>query len=88
MANCVQCKQPILPNDKRASNLGGIGEMYHDRCWDDDLDFDECGDSLNECSWCGGEGWAESTDPLWDGADEVPCPACRGTGLRRHQSLF
>lgn len=50
---------------------------------------DECkGDDENLCTCCGGEGYQESDDPLWDGADEIPCKACFGTGLRKHQVIF
>jgi len=73
---CAECNAPIEPGDRRASNVG-IGAYYHERCWSDD-------DDTHDCTWCGGEGWQESDDPLWDGTDEVPCSACGGTGLRRH----
>lgn len=52
----------------------------------------ECGDNINDCScscsWCGGDGWQESDDPLWDGADEIPCKACGGSGLARKQTIW
>ena len=53
----------------------------------DDEDYD---DPLN-CTACGGEGYAEVDDPLWDECDEFgwgPCTACRGTGERKHQWVF
>ncbi len=49
----------------------------------DDLDPDD------ECLWCGGDGFTESNDPLWDGWDEdgnpnlIPCPSCHGSGLKK-----
>ena len=51
--------------------------------WDDDEDLG--------CTHCGGEGYAEVDDPLWDDCDEFgwgPCSSCRGTGQRRHQWVF
>ena len=53
-------------------------------------DDDEYDDEL-ACTRCGGEGFAEVDDPLWDECDEFgwgPCNACRGTGERRHQWVF
>lgn len=38
------------------------------------------------CHWCGGDGFAESTDPFWDGWDKwgnpalIDCPCCGGSG--------
>lgn len=55
--------------------------------WYDDDEFD---DEL-ACTRCGGEGFAEVDDPLWDECDEFgwgPCNACHGTGERRHQRVF
>ena len=46
------------------------------------------------CSWCDGEGWTESGDPMWDGWDEygnpnlIACPSCGGTGLAKDQTLW
>lgn len=43
------------------------------------------------CTRCGGEGYCEVDDPLWDDCDEWgfgDCPACRGTGDRKHQTVF
>jgi rubredoxin len=43
------------------------------------------------CTHCGGEGWAEVDDPLWDDCDENgigDCSACGGTGERKHQTVF
>lgn len=52
----------------------------------DDFDYD---DEL-DCTWCGGEGVEENDDPLWYGFDVafIPCGACGGTGLRKHQTVF
>jgi hypothetical protein len=55
--------------------------------WYDDDEYD---DEL-ACKRCGGEGFAEVDDPLWDECDEFgwgPCNACHGTGERRHQWVF
>lgn len=44
-----------------------------------------------ECTFCGGDGYAEVDDPLWDDCDEYgwgDCSACGGTGLRKHQTVF
>lgn len=46
-----------------------------------------------ECLMCGGEGFVESDDPLWDGWDEdgapnlVRCPSCLGSGLQENATL-
>lgn len=43
------------------------------------------------CTHCGGLGWAEVEDPLWDDCDEFgygECSSCHGTGERRHQTVF
>ena len=81
--NCAQCNQPIVEGEKVASQVG-IGAFYHEICWEQ---ADEAGQET-DCSICGGEGWQESDDPLWEGFDDVPCKACNGTGLRRHQHVF
>ena len=50
----------------------------------DEDDFDDL-----DCTWCGGTAMQENDDPLWYGAaPEVPCEACNGTGLRKHQTVF
>lgn len=55
---------------------------------DDDIeDFDD----EWACTRCGGEGWCEVDDPLWDDCDEFgngTCNACGGSGERRHQRVF
>lgn len=50
-------------------------------------DYDEC---EWDCTFCCGEGVEENDDPLWYGfdVDFIPCRACRGTGLRKHQTIF
>ena len=53
-------------------------------------DFDDGLDEYDDfsCTRCGGEGWDQVDDPLWDECDEYgygPCCACHGTGERRHQ---
>lgn len=58
---------------------------------DDDGYFDYDEDDLGACSHCGGEGWDQVDDPLWDECDEFgygPCGSCHGTGERRHQWVF
>ena len=55
-------------------------------------EFDDIGDPGDRtCTHCGGEGFAEVDDPLWDDCDEFgwgPCSACNGTGLRSRQWVF
>jgi hypothetical protein len=54
---------------------------------DDYDDYDED----YACTHCGGEGYREVDDPLWDDCDEWgygPCGSCRGTGQRKHQWVF
>ena len=56
-------------------------EHYDDDDYDDEL----------ACTRCGGEGFSEVDDPLWDECDEFgwgPCNACHGTGNRRQQWVF
>jgi hypothetical protein len=58
---------------------------------EDDEGYDDDDDDGFDCSRCGGEGYTEVDDPLWDECDEFgygPCNACRGTGERRHQWVF
>jgi hypothetical protein len=58
-------------------------DLAVDDWWDDDDDLG--------CTRCGGEGFSEVDDPLWDDCDAFgwgPCCACRGTGQRRHQWVF
>lgn len=58
--------------------------------WYDDSGDDEFDDEL-ACTRCGGEGFSEVDDPLWDECDQFgwgPCNACHGTGERRHQWVF
>jgi DnaJ-class molecular chaperone len=59
-------------------NLDGRACVCFD--YDDELD----------CTWCGGEGEEENDDPFWYGFDVefIPCGACNGTGLRKHQTVF
>jgi DnaJ-class molecular chaperone len=58
------------------------GDPIPDDYWEYDEELD--------CTWCGGEGLMANDDPLWYGfdVDEVPCTACKGTGLRKHQTVF
>lgn len=47
-----------------------------------------------ECTWCGGEGFFFGSDTPgfdWINDDEnalYDCPACRGSGDRKDQTLF
>jgi hypothetical protein len=57
------------------------GDPFDD--WDEDDDY--------ACTHCGGEGFGQVDDPLWDYCDEFgegECPACDGTGLRSRQTVF
>lgn len=57
---------------------------------EDDDDFDHY-DEDYACTHCGGEGFREVNDPLWDYCDEFgygPCGSCDGTGLRSRQWVF
>lgn len=74
-ADCAAIPFSVFP--------ASVDEDDDDGIWDYD---DDPG-----CTWCGGEGWAEVDDPLWDECDEFgygPCAACNGTGQRRHQWVF
>ena len=54
-------------------------------------DFDDYDPDGLACTRCGGEGFREVEDPLWDDCDEFgygPCTSCRGTGQRKHQWVF
>lgn len=58
----------------------------HCRCYDYEDPDDEWA-----CTFCGGDGYTEVDDPLWDDCDEFgigECSACSGTGLRKHQTVF
>lgn len=58
---------------------------------DDDGRYDDDYDDELGCTRCGGEGFTDVDDPMWDECDEFgwgPCNACRGTGERRHQWVF
>lgn len=58
-----------------------IGQRY------DDDEYE--GEPEPLCTWCAGDGMMENDDPLWYGHDhDVPCSACGGTGLRKHQTVF
>lgn len=55
--------------------------------WEDD-DYDD-GDWA--CTHCGGEGYREVDDLMWDDCDEWgygPCTSCGGSGDRRKQWVF
>jgi hypothetical protein len=64
-------------------------QRYYDA--DGDFGYDDEFDDGWLCTHCGGEGWAQVDDPFWDECDEYgygDCPACSGTGERRHQTVF
>lgn len=61
-----------------------LEDFYDDDFYDDDFDDDGC-------THCGGEGFREVEDPLWDECDEFgfgPCTSCNGTGRRSRQWVF
>lgn len=68
-------------------------DQDYDSEWDADwYDADDYDDDPG-CTWCGGDGWTDCSDPLagcWAKCDGewCPCRACRGTGRREHQVVF
>lgn len=71
-----------------AEEPSSLGIVYVEN---DDAYFDYDEDDCGTCTHCGGEGWGEVDDPLWDECDEYgygPCASCHGTGERRHQWVF
>jgi len=59
--------------------------------YEDDDDYWDGDQDEYACTRCGGEGWDQVDDPLWDDCDEFgygECSACAGTGLRSHQTVF
>lgn len=53
-------------------------------------DIEDYDDGL-ACTHCGGEGYCQVDDPLWDDCDEYgygPCMYCGGTGDRDQQTVF
>lgn len=84
-------------NDRTGSHLAAVRAAV--ARWADCLpgDYDDYGDQDDEyddrlgCTHCGGEGFREVDDPLWDECDEFgygPCGSCYGTGLRSDQRVF
>lgn len=83
----------------RKRQLANLGQIIRKRAWwsalmasyegpDDDFEFEH--DDYG-CTHCGGEGYREVDDPLWDDCDEFgygPCRSCHGTGLRSRQWVF
>lgn len=59
--------------------LWGRVRRRKDTCHDDYGNYPYYEDS-EECPECGGEGWVDPHDPLWEGFDPVTCRKCRGTG--------
>jgi hypothetical protein len=56
----------------------------------DDSDDDYYDDDPN-CTWCGGEPWAqECSNPLecWCGGNKGHCSACNDTGLAKYQTIW
>lgn len=49
----------------------------------DHWDWDDEYDPEPDCHYCGGDGFTESDDPLWDDDDYVTCPCCNGSGLQK-----
>ena len=75
------------PDDAIAPYLPPPARPLYDE--DNDNDCDDWGDLA--CTHCGGEGFCEVDDPMWDECDEYgwgPCGACHGTGSRKHQWVF
>lgn len=68
--------------------MTGTSDLIREKYEDDAAEFDDRDDL--ECTWCGGSCFQENDDPLWHGFDvaEIPCEACGGTGLRKHQTVF
>ena len=69
---------------------GGLCDGMPCRCEDEDyLDADDYDDEDPDCTLCAGAGIQENDDPLWHGwVPDIPCEACDGTGLRKHQTVF
>lgn len=49
---------------------------------------DDVDDYEWECTYCGGEGWAEGKDPCWDEGELITCPNCHGSGLRKDMTFW
>lgn len=78
------------PGDEYVGDEAPLAYCIFPTSVDFDDDWYDEDDDLG-CTWCGGEGWAQVDDPLWDDCDEFgygDCPACNGTGQRRHQWVF
>jgi DnaJ-class molecular chaperone len=60
--------------------------------YDCDDDYEDYDGHEPSCTHCGGESFMEANEAYCDwinfGDEWVPCPYCRGTGLRKHQSVF
>lgn len=53
------------------------------------FEYEDGGDPDSwDCTRCGGEGFQESDDPLWDGQDIIDCKACGGSGRRKDQTVW
>jgi len=78
---CTVWREDTTSPTTPQSDDGDRDEDYDDNYDEDDL----------ACTRCGGEGYADVDDPLWDECDEFgwgPCNACHGTGERKHQWVF
>jgi hypothetical protein len=57
---------------------------------DDDCEYAD--DYEPSCTHCAGDGFMEANEAHNDfinfGDELTPCPYCRGTGLRKHQTVF
>lgn len=77
----------------RGLRRAAIEKAYSEHLYalaEQDDDWYDDGEDLG-CTHCGGEGFAEVDDPLWDDCDEFgygPCKSCNGTGLRSRQWVF
>lgn len=53
---------------------------------DEDEDYED--PELRDCLICGGDGYVESDDPLWDDDDFVVCYSCHGSGRRKDMTIW
>ena len=52
--------------------------------FEDEEDYDDDG----YCFWCGGDGFTESDDPMWDLSDWVRCSSCGGSGKAEDMTIW
>jgi hypothetical protein len=76
----------VADEEREAVNSISDDNKVFDRDCDDDYD------EPYECSHCCGEAFMEANEAHNDyvnfGDELVRCPYCRGTGLRKHQTIF